>query len=574
MAVKLLYALLPPVISVATGAEVSVFHKCLTNRRNITPRFTKINFSLVAFLLASVFTFIAVADTLGGVLNPSEERGKQIYFTGRSPSDEDIIAYFGEKKLELPGEAATCGSCHGYDGTGRPESGLVPTNITWKYLTKSYGHIHASGLEHGQFTEESLKEYIKSGVYPGGARGDPSMPLYYMSDRDLDDLITYIKLVGELPDPGLSDRVVKVGTLIPSGGPLAGIGDAIRDILAAYFSEVSSGGGINGRKIELVVHEVTGDRQSAVARVKAWLADQQTFVLVSSFTPDLELDIQSVTSAESIPLVGPFTLYPTENFTLNRQIFYLFSGLAVQARALIHYASNRLELVNPRVAVLYPEKKSLDQVIAAVIEACKSKGWQAVQKKPFPLATFDATESARQLQEAGFEVVIFLGVEGQLRSFLEVAASRGWLPYVLAPGVLSGRLVVDAPRYFEKKLYLAYPTLPRDRKSWAVKELSVLMKAHNLRPTRGQAVISAYSAAKILVEAMRLSGRDLDRKKVTAALEKFYQFDTGLIPPITYTPNRRIGAKGAYILGFDPKMRGLGARPDLPSGSTLTRRGR
>jgi ABC-type branched-subunit amino acid transport system substrate-binding protein len=382
-----------------------------------------------------------------------------------------------------------------------------------------------------------------------------------MSDRDLDDLIAYIKLVGELPDPGLSDRVVKVGTLIPTGGPLAGIGGAIRDILAAYFSEVNSGGGINGRKIELVVHEVTGDRQSAVARVKAWLAEQQTFVLVSSFTPDLELDIQSVTSAESIPLVGPFTLYPTENFTLNRQIFYLFSGLAVQARALIHYASKRLQMVNPRVAVLYPEKKSLDQVIAAVTEACKSKGWQAVQKKPFPLATFDATESARQLQEAGFEVVIFLGVEGQLRSFLEVAASRGWLPYVLAPGVLSGRLVVDAPRYFEKKLYLAYPTLPRDRKSWAVKELSVLMKAHNLRPTRGQAVISAYSAAKILVEAMRLSGRDLDRKKVTAALEKFYQFDTGLIPPITYTPNRRIGAKGAYILGFDPKMRGLGGAP-------------
>jgi hypothetical protein len=110
-------------------------------------------------------------------------------------------------------------------------------------------------------------------------------------------------------------------------------------------------------------------------------------------------------------------------------------------------------------------------------------------------------------------------------------------------------------------LYLAYPTLPRDRKGWAVKELSALMKAHNLQPTHGQAVISTYSAAKILVEAMRLSGRDLDRKKVTAALEKFYQFDTGLTPPITYTPNRRIGAKGAYILGFDPNMRGLGGAP-------------
>jgi ABC-type branched-subunit amino acid transport system substrate-binding protein len=524
-------------------------------------RFTRINFNFVTFLLASVFTFITVAETLGGVLSPSEERGKQIYFTGRSPSDEDIIAYFGEKKLELPGEAATCGSCHGYDGTGRPESGLIPTNITWKYLTKSYGHIHASGLEHGPFTEESLKEYLKSGVYPDGARGDPSMPLYHMSDRDLDDLIAYTKLVGELPDPGLSAKVIKVGTLIPSGGSVAGIGGAIRGTLSAYFREVNHRGGIYGRKIELVVHEVTADRQSAVDRFRDWLAVQEPFVLASTFAPDLERDIQSVISAQSIPLVGPFTLYSIEDFNLNRYVFYLFSGLAVQARALIHYANKRLQMVNPRVVVLYPEKKSLDQVISAVIEVCKSKGWQAVQKKPFPLGDFYATESARQLQEAGVEVVIFLGVEGQLRSFLEVAASRSWLPYVLAPGVLSGRLVVDAPRYFEKKLYLAYPTLPRDRKGWAVKELSVLMKAHNLQATHGQAVISAYSAAKILVEAMRLSGRDLDRKKVTAALEKFYQFDTGLTPPITYTPNRRIGAKGAYILGFDPRMRGLEGAP-------------
>jgi ABC-type branched-subunit amino acid transport system substrate-binding protein len=558
LAAKMLYVLLQSVTSSAASAEVPIVGECFTNQRKITPRFTKINFSLLAFFLALVFTFIAVADTLGGVLNPSEERGKKIYFTGRSTGGQDIIAYFGEKKQELPGEAATCGSCHGYDGTGRPESGLIPTNITWKYLTKSYGHIHTSGLEHSPFSEESLKEYLKFGVYPGRAKGDPSMPLYRMSERDLDDLIAYLKLLGEILDPGLSDKIIKVGTLIPSGGSVAGIGGAIRGTLSAYFREVNNRGGIYGRKIELVVYKVTGDRQSAVDRFRDWLAVQEPFVLASTFAPDLERDIQSAISAESIPLVGPFTLYSIEDFNLNRYVFYLFSGLAVQARALIHYASKRLQMVNPRVVVLYPEKKSLDQVIAAVIEACKSKGWPAVQKKQFPLGDFYTTESARQLQEASVDLVIFLGVESQLRSFLGVAASKGWVPYVLAPGVLSGRLVVDAPPKFAKRLYLAYPTLPRDRKDWAVKELSRLQQAHNLPPTHGQAVFSAYSAAKILVEAMRLSGRDLDRKKVTAALEKFYQFDTGLTPPITYTQNRRIGAKGAYILGFDPEMRGQG----------------
>ena len=90
---------------------------------------------------------------------------------------------------------------------------------------------------------------------------------------------------------------------------------------------------------------------------------------------------------------------------------------------------------------------------------------------------------------------------------------------------------------------------------WGVQELEQLKQTYHLSLSHSQAVVSTYSSAKILVEAMRLSGRGLDRKKVTAALEKFYQFDTGLTPPITYTKNRRVGAKGAYIYSFNPQMK-------------------
>jgi hypothetical protein len=53
------------------------------------------------------------------------------------------------------------------------------------------------------------------------------------------------------------------------------------------------------------------------------------------------------------------------------------------------------------------------------------------------------------------------------------------------------------------------------------------------------------------LEALRLVGRDLSREKLLSALESFYEFDTGLAPPITYTPNRRIGALGAYVVAVE-----------------------
>ncbi|NIQ38331.1 MAG: ABC transporter substrate-binding protein [Proteobacteria bacterium] len=501
-----------------------------------------LGFFLTILVLSAVYTH---------AMSAAEERGRKIYATGVSPSGEPISAYFGANMLEIPGQVATCGSCHGHDGTGRPESGLLPTNITWKYLTKSYGHVHASGLEHPPFTEESLKDYLRSGIYPGGETGDPSMPVYDISDRDLDDLVAFMRLLGETLDSGLSDASVRIGTLVPSEGRLAETGTTMRGVLEAYFSEVNKAGGIYGRKIELVVHGVGRDRDTDLDSVKGWLAQEQPFALVSTFTPDLDVDVQSAVAQAGIPLICPFTLYPIERFSLNRQTFYLLSGLADQVRALVHFAGEGLRMANARIAVLHPAESSLDMVIAAAEKACKSRGWQAVEKKSFPIGAFDANEAARELQAAGTDIVIFLGVEREIRSFLESAASRNWSPYVFAPGVLSGRIFYDAPPSFEKRLYLAYPTLPRDRKGWAVKEFSRLTQAHNLRLIHAQAMISAYSAAKILTEAMRLSGRDLDRTKFVAVLEKFYEFETGLTPPITYTRNRRVGALGAYVVTVD-----------------------
>ena len=35
---------------------------------------------------------------------------------------------------------------------------------------------------------------------------------------------------------------------------------------------------------------------------------------------------------------------------------------------------------------------------------------------------------------------------------------------------------------------------------------------------------------------------------LTAELERLYEFETGLTPPITFTSNRRVGARGAYVI--------------------------
>ena len=63
--------------------------------------------------------------------------------------------------------------------------------------------------------------------------------------------------------------------------------------------------------------------------------------------------------------------------------------------------------------------------------------------------------------------------------------------------------------------------------------------------------MSAYAAAQVLVEGLKRGGRDLSREKLIAALEGLYEFESGVTPALTYNPNRRIGALGAYIVSLD-----------------------
>ncbi len=498
-------------------------------------------------ILAAALWLAAPALSRAGELTPAQQRGRQIYMTGHSPSGKPIVAYFGEEGIELPEEASTCSGCHGYDGTGRPESGVIPSNVTWAYLTKSYGHAHPDGLEHPPFTVENLKDYLESGVYPGGRPGDPSMPIYEMSAQDLDDLVAYMKLVGEYTDPGIGETSVRVGTLLPSRGPAGEIGQAMRDILLAYFGEINRAGGIYGRKIELVVREAPARGESVSAGLQAWIAEQEPFALVSTFVPGAGAGLTAAAPGADLPLVGPFTVYPLDNYALNRSTFYLFAGLREQLLCLIDFAKRRAGLASPRAALVFPEIPDLEPIVASVETAGRDKGWSEVRRVPFPGPDFNAAGTATRLKEAGVEVVVFLGVEHQTRSFLEAAAALEWAPVVLTPGVLAGKAAFDAPPSFAGRLYLAYPTLPQDREPRASGELSRLMKEHGLSPTHLQATISAYSSAKLLVEALRLSGRALSRAQFVSALEKLYRFETGLTPPLTYTRNRRIGALGAYV---------------------------
>lgn len=114
--------------------------------------------------------------------------GEQIFFTGVSSRDT-ITSTGGPFWFEMRGGG--CAACHGPDGKGGAVvmmGRLDAPNITYKALTSNGGKD-----EHEPFTDESIKGAITRGLEPDGKRLSEDMPRWKMSERDLDDLIDYLK---------------------------------------------------------------------------------------------------------------------------------------------------------------------------------------------------------------------------------------------------------------------------------------------------------------------------------------------------------------------------------------------
>jgi ABC-type branched-subunit amino acid transport system substrate-binding protein len=444
-----------------------------------------------------------------------------------------------------------CANCHGLDGKGKPEGGVTPSNLTREALTKPYGLTHAGGRKHPPYTEKGLEIAITRGVDPAGNKLGTVMPRYSMSRDDLLDLISYLGRLGSDTDPGISENRISIGTAVPLSGALAEMGQAIKAVTAAFFDELNSQGGIYNRRFELKVAETSGTPAATRAEIERLLTSEHVFAMTGAVILGSEREVSTLMAEREVPLIGPFTLFPQTGFPLNRQVFYLLSGIEGQGRTLIRFAASKPELKNSLLAIVSPQSEMNTGVVRALNEQGKRDGLGPMMDFTYAPGQFAAAGVLKQLRKSSREVVFFLGGGEDALTLMREAAQSGWFPHIFLLSAGSSADVFGAPAGFNRKLFFPFPTSPVDQTSEGIREFRALAEKYRLPARHLAAQLSAYSAAKILAEAFRRAGKDVSREKLIDALERFYEYPTGLTPAISYGVNRRIGAMGAYVVTID-----------------------
>ena len=502
---------------------------------------------LVAFALG--LCSLATA-TAAFALTEAQSRGKQIYLTGESASGSDVSALVGTEGVALPASAAPCANCHGPDGPGRPEGGLLPPDIRWSQLTKIYGHVHENGRRHPKFDAQKVAHVLRTGLDPAGNQLDRGMPMYQMSDEDMSDLIAYLKYLENDRDPGLADDSVQVATLLPLRGSHGRLGQAMAQVMLGHFKDINDGGGIYGRRIELLAIPFEATREATLDSLRKALRVEGVFALVGAYTIGLDDQVLEVLRTEQVPLVGPFTLDPGDQLE-NDAVFYLYSGFDEQARVLVDHALEGPGARPDSVLVIGPEGARSNRLVKAISDQVAKRKGKSPQVLRYETGTFDAAAVAAQVRDRATQSVIFVGGQAGMDAMLAGLDGIGVYPRMYFLSSFVAKPPFEAPAGFNGQLFVAFPTMARDIDEQGRAAYAQLAQRHGLPPDHVQAQMGAYAAAKLLEEGMRRAGSKLDRRALVEGIEALYAFKTGVTPPLTYGPNRRIGALGAHVVTVD-----------------------
>ncbi|HET8772989.1 MAG TPA: ABC transporter substrate-binding protein [Thermoanaerobaculia bacterium] len=441
-------------------------------------------------------------------LTESEKRGRNIYRHGESPSGREITAIVGQgDAAEVPAGALACGNCHGVEGRGVPEGSIEPADIRAASLAT---YLVDRGRRRPRYDDALLARALRQGRDSGDRPLSPVMPRYRMDDRDLADLLAYLRRLGGEPQPGLADDELTVATVLPLSTPA---GDLTRQVIEGYFADVNAAGGVHGRTLKLRAIDAAANPAEALAG--------DVFAVVCATAA--ANDVQALIDEERIPLVTPLS----SGTRPAPSSFSIFPDLVSQTLALAKHAG-----AGPRdVYILHDRSEAARAAAAAVEERAGSLQWTVrAQLRP---------------EKSGDDLLFLIGVD-PADAVRRLDAAQ-WRPRIL----IAGAPLPDLPPY-ANEIAAALPTLPADLTTEGLRELHAFTERHGLPCAHPATQVAAHSAAKVFVEALKRAGRDLTREKLIATLETtFYQFPTGLTPPVTYARNRHIGASGAFIVTLD-----------------------
>lgn len=349
---------------------------------------------------------------------------------------------------------------------------------------------------------------------------------------------------------GVTDTSIKIGVPGPLTGPNSSFGAAAYGI-QAYYDWVNSQGGVNGRKIEVVLGDDGCNEAKGIAVAKKLIAQDKVFLINGGICSGVALAMRPVIAESGVPWVVSTAANQNISLPVVPTIFQ-----AIQTSLDVGVSISKFALGKPgtkKIAIVQHTNEWSKGYRDPAVEYLKSQNIVPVAEVTFERGQTDATAQVLQLKQAAPDFVLVILYEPELAIFLRDAHKyRLDIPMVgsLGADFRSTEKRLGGPEAM-KGFYMAYQYRGLIEGP-AMKDARDIIEKH-LPSGEKLTDFSFYGpgSSAAVVHVLKGLGKDVTRERFVEAMNKLTDFDTGILAgKITFTPDNHLGAKALYTVGF------------------------
>lgn len=244
-----------------------------------------------------------------------------------------------------------------------------------------------------------------------------------------------------------------IGVTLPKTGPASHIGLAIEAGLIVGARQVNDEGGINGRKVELLVRDSGTNPQRAVLAARELVEEKKVDFLYPEVISGLTLAVLPYTTEKKVVTIS---MGAAARIGDPKEFPYSFMQGDAASRRPPSIAAALKKLGGTRVGILVannPATVGTGDLLAELLP--KKYGMQVVGHKQFPNETKDLTAQLQAMRDAGADIIAFDSASrDHARVVMLGMQTLGWKAKVVSGlSVLSGDMKELIPAPVHEQFY-------------------------------------------------------------------------------------------------------------------------
>ena len=320
--------------------------------------------------------------------------------------------------------------------------------------------------------------------------------------------------------PGVTKSEIVIGSIQDLSGPIAGYGKALRNGLQFRVDAINESGGINGRKIRLIVEDSGYDPKKAVLAAQKLVQKDGVFAVVGSVGTPINMAAMPIEFEKNVfnflPIASAREMFePISPLKWSFAATY-FDQVRTGSKWLIKAKGSK------RVCVLYQDDDFGQEILRGTEAGLKEVGLQVVERASFKRGATDFSSQVQRLRNANCDLVVLGTIIRETIGAVGEARKIGWGVEFLGSSAAYDTLI---PKLGGKMMdgFYTMNTVNFPYLDDASKNIRDWGQAYKAKFNEDPTIMSVYGdlVIDIFADVARRAGPTLTTETFIAALEKY-----------------------------------------------------